>query len=189
MHGENLIPQITKRECNILVVLLPVSQAHLSTSHWVLISQLSYVEYFLALYLHANTKADWALHSIFIFQWNFNCVYYYILTIFHYLEFQIPTQSTFKWCHVHCPVPVCSLNGTYSLLPILIIFNSIITITFSQFNRVNISDADIAFWSSKGVLPSLTIDKIRDVARVFVNGKLAGINFNFLIFMKKMLCI
>uniref|UniRef100_A0A0E0MLX9 Beta-galactosidase n=1 Tax=Oryza punctata TaxID=4537 RepID=A0A0E0MLX9_ORYPU len=40
--------------------------------------------------------------------------------------------------------------------------------------RVNISDADIAFWSSKGVLPSLTIDKIRDVARVFVNGKLAG---------------
>lgn len=64
----------------------------------------------------------------FIFQWNFNCVYYYILTIFHYLEFQIPTQSTFKWCHVHCPVPVCSLNGTYSLLTILIIFNSIITI-------------------------------------------------------------
>ncbi|GJN13371.1 hypothetical protein PR202_gb00065 [Eleusine coracana subsp. coracana] len=41
-------------------------------------------------------------------------------------------------------------------------------------SRVNISDEDVAFWSSKGVLPSLTIDQIRDVARVFVNGKLAG---------------
>ncbi|KAG8048450.1 hypothetical protein GUJ93_ZPchr0009g1307 [Zizania palustris] len=40
--------------------------------------------------------------------------------------------------------------------------------------RVNISDSDVALWSSKGVLPSLTIDQIRDVARVFVNGKLAG---------------
>ncbi|XP_062204504.1 beta-galactosidase 15 isoform X1 [Phragmites australis] len=39
---------------------------------------------------------------------------------------------------------------------------------------VNISDEDVAFWSSKGVLPTLTIDKIRDVARVFANGKLAG---------------
>lgn len=44
------------------------------------------------------------------------------------------------------------------------------------FIRVNISDEDVAFWSSKGVLPSLTIDQIRDVARVFVNGKLAGIH-------------
>ncbi|TVU50514.1 hypothetical protein EJB05_01887 [Eragrostis curvula] len=40
--------------------------------------------------------------------------------------------------------------------------------------RVKISDEDVALWGSKGVLPSLTIDQIRDVARVFVNGKLAG---------------
>jgi len=39
---------------------------------------------------------------------------------------------------------------------------------------VNISDEDVAYWNSKGVLPSLAIDQIRDVARVFVNGKLAG---------------
>uniref|UniRef100_A0A0E0J9N6 Beta-galactosidase n=1 Tax=Oryza nivara TaxID=4536 RepID=A0A0E0J9N6_ORYNI len=39
---------------------------------------------------------------------------------------------------------------------------------------LSLTSGDIAFWSSKGVLPSLTIDKIRDVARVFVNGKLAG---------------
>ncbi|VAI15932.1 unnamed protein product [Triticum turgidum subsp. durum] len=39
---------------------------------------------------------------------------------------------------------------------------------------VNISDEDVGFWSSKGVLPALKIDRIRDVARVFVNGELAG---------------
>ncbi|EMS56907.1 Beta-galactosidase 15 [Triticum urartu] len=39
---------------------------------------------------------------------------------------------------------------------------------------VNISDEDVGFWSSKGVLPALKIDQIRDVARVFVNGELAG---------------
>jgi hypothetical protein len=33
----------------------------------------------------------------------------------------------------------------------------------------------VAFWSSKGVHPLLTIEKIRDVVRVFVNGKLTGI--------------
>uniref|UniRef100_M8BJ62 beta-galactosidase n=1 Tax=Aegilops tauschii TaxID=37682 RepID=M8BJ62_AEGTA len=39
---------------------------------------------------------------------------------------------------------------------------------------VNISDEDVRFWSSKGDLPALKIDQIRDVARVFVNGELAG---------------
>ena len=40
---------------------------------------------------------------------------------------------------------------------------------------MNISEEDVLYWNSKGFLPSLTIDQIRDVARVFVNGKLAGI--------------
>ncbi|RCV18459.1 hypothetical protein SETIT_3G302400v2 [Setaria italica] len=44
----------------------------------------------------------------------------------------------------------------------------------SYTTSVNISDEDVAYWNSKGVLPSITIDQIRDVARVFVNGKLAG---------------
>ncbi|KAJ1265263.1 hypothetical protein BS78_08G064900 [Paspalum vaginatum] len=44
----------------------------------------------------------------------------------------------------------------------------------SYTTSVNISDEDVAYWNSKGVLPSVTIDQIRDVARVFVNGKLAG---------------
>lgn len=44
----------------------------------------------------------------------------------------------------------------------------------SYTTRVNISEEDVLYWNSKGFLPSLSIDQIRDVARVFVNGKLAG---------------
>ncbi|WOK97445.1 beta-galactosidase 15 isoform X1 [Canna indica] len=40
--------------------------------------------------------------------------------------------------------------------------------------RVNISDEDIAFWEEKGVLPVLTINKTRDVVRIFVNGHLSA---------------
>lgn len=43
--------------------------------------------------------------------------------------------------------------------------------------RVNVSDEDIAFWEEKGILPSLTINKTRDVVRVFVNGHLSGSKF------------
>ncbi|XP_072963925.1 beta-galactosidase 15 isoform X2 [Typha angustifolia] len=39
---------------------------------------------------------------------------------------------------------------------------------------IDISDEDIAFWEGKGALPLLTINKTRDVARVFVNGDLSG---------------
>jgi hypothetical protein len=46
---------------------------------------------------------------------------------------------------------------------------------------VNISDEDVAYWNSEGVLPSITIDQIRDVAHVFVNGKLAGIYLQFIV--------
>ena len=53
--------------------------------------------------------------------------------------------------------------------------------THIWFDSVNISDEDVAYWNSKGVLPSLTIDQIRDVARVFVNGKLAGIYLQFIV--------
>ncbi|XP_020247080.1 beta-galactosidase 15 isoform X3 [Asparagus officinalis] len=40
--------------------------------------------------------------------------------------------------------------------------------------RVHVSDEDISFWEEKGLLPSITIDSIRDVVRIFVNGRLAG---------------
>ena len=41
-------------------------------------------------------------------------------------------------------------------------------------NRVNISEEDISFLEKSQNLPSLEIDKIRDVVRVFVNGELEG---------------
>nr|XP_029122288.1 beta-galactosidase 15 isoform X2 [Elaeis guineensis] len=43
--------------------------------------------------------------------------------------------------------------------------------------RINVSDEDIAFWEEMDVLPLLTIDKTRDVVRVFVNGQLSGSKF------------
>jgi hypothetical protein len=49
-------------------------------------------------------------------------------------------------------------------------------IYYFEYNSINISDEDIALWSSKEVSPALTIGQIRDVARLFINGKLAGIH-------------
>ncbi|XP_038989755.1 beta-galactosidase 15 isoform X2 [Phoenix dactylifera] len=43
--------------------------------------------------------------------------------------------------------------------------------------RINVSDEDIAFWEEMDFLPSLTINKTRDVVRVFVNGHLSGSKF------------
>ncbi|KAL4643890.1 hypothetical protein ACB092_02G123900 [Castanea dentata] len=40
--------------------------------------------------------------------------------------------------------------------------------------RIYVSDDDIAFWEEKEVRPTLTIDSMRDVLRVFINGKLIG---------------
>ncbi|CAA6664073.1 unnamed protein product [Spirodela intermedia] len=40
--------------------------------------------------------------------------------------------------------------------------------------RINISAEDISFWEATHTLPSIFIDQVRDVARIFVNGQLAG---------------
>lgn len=42
-------------------------------------------------------------------------------------------------------------------------------------SRVNITEEDIAFWKENGISPVLTIEKTRDVVRIFVNGRLSGI--------------
>uniref|UniRef100_A0A0E0J9N5 Beta-galactosidase n=2 Tax=Oryza nivara TaxID=4536 RepID=A0A0E0J9N5_ORYNI len=80
--------------------------------------------------------------------------------------------------HLHLEVRISQVLGGLPKRLLGILEHLNVTKDISDYlwytTRVNISDADIAFWSSKGVLPSLTIDKIRDVARVFVNGKLAG---------------
>lgn len=40
--------------------------------------------------------------------------------------------------------------------------------------RIYVSDEDIAFWEEHGTSPEVTIDSMRDVLRVFVNGQLQG---------------
>ncbi|PKA57733.1 Beta-galactosidase 9 [Apostasia shenzhenica] len=40
--------------------------------------------------------------------------------------------------------------------------------------RINVSEEDITYWKEKGILPNLTINSIRDVVRVFLNGHLIG---------------
>ncbi|KAJ4954849.1 hypothetical protein NE237_011632 [Protea cynaroides] len=40
--------------------------------------------------------------------------------------------------------------------------------------RIHISDDDISYWKENEVSPSLIIDGMRDVVRIFINGKLAG---------------
>lgn len=42
-------------------------------------------------------------------------------------------------------------------------------------HRVHISDDDIAFWEDNNVSPSITIDSMRDLVRIFINGQLTGI--------------
>lgn len=40
--------------------------------------------------------------------------------------------------------------------------------------RIYVSDGDILFWKENAVNPKLTIDSVRDVLLVFVNGQLIG---------------
>ncbi|KAI4345367.1 hypothetical protein L6164_012497 [Bauhinia variegata] len=40
--------------------------------------------------------------------------------------------------------------------------------------RIYVSDADILFWEENNIHPLLKIDSIRDILRIFVNGKLIG---------------
>ncbi|KAG7028750.1 Beta-galactosidase 9 [Cucurbita argyrosperma subsp. argyrosperma] len=42
------------------------------------------------------------------------------------------------------------------------------------FTRIHVSSDDISFWKESNVIPTVTIDSVRDVFRVLVNGKIAG---------------
>uniref|UniRef100_A0A6M2ELT5 Beta-galactosidase n=1 Tax=Populus davidiana TaxID=266767 RepID=A0A6M2ELT5_9ROSI len=42
------------------------------------------------------------------------------------------------------------------------------------FTRIYVSDDDIAFWEKNKVNPAVSIDSMRDVLRVFINGQLTG---------------
>lgn len=40
--------------------------------------------------------------------------------------------------------------------------------------RIFVSDDDISFWEESKISPAITIESMRDVLRVFVNGQLTG---------------
>ncbi|CAI0380296.1 unnamed protein product, partial [Linum tenue] len=42
------------------------------------------------------------------------------------------------------------------------------------FTRLYVSDDDVAFWAENQVTPAITIDSMRDVLRIFINGQLTG---------------
>ena len=41
--------------------------------------------------------------------------------------------------------------------------------------RINVSAEDISFWEENQVSPTLSIDSMRDILHIFVNGQLIGI--------------
>ncbi|KAI4385748.1 hypothetical protein MLD38_003741 [Melastoma candidum] len=45
------------------------------------------------------------------------------------------------------------------------------------FTRVYVSDDDVEYWEEKGIRPTVLINSIRDLARVYVNGGLSAVTF------------
>ena len=43
--------------------------------------------------------------------------------------------------------------------------------------RINVTAEDISFWEENQISPALSIDSMRDILRIFVNGQLIGIFF------------
>lgn len=50
--------------------------------------------------------------------------------------------------------------------------------------RIHVSDDDVAFWEANKISPTIKIDSMRDVFRVFVNGQLAGTSLMFIRFLQ-----
>ena len=44
-----------------------------------------------------------------------------------------------------------------------------------KYHRIVISDDEISFWEENEVSPELSIDSMRDVVHIFINGELSGI--------------
>lgn len=64
-------------------------------------------------------------------------------------------------------LPCSTLEGALNFLNCIINISSIKC-------RVYVSDEDITHWKENAVSPSLRIDSMRDVVRIFINGKLIG---------------
>ncbi|KAH9616803.1 hypothetical protein KSS87_021145 [Heliosperma pusillum] len=86
-----------------------------------------------------------------------------------------PSLISRNWMRVDESVGVW-INGSFTVHGILEHLN--VTKDSSDylwhFTRIYISADDISFWKRSGVSPALTIDSMRDVVHIFVNGQLAG---------------
>ncbi|KAK4749604.1 hypothetical protein SAY87_027053 [Trapa incisa] len=87
------------------------------------------------------------------------------------------TQAYFSqsWMGLTEPINLWS-NDTFTVQGILEHLN--VTKDHSDylwyFTRIHISGDDVAFWEENKISPTIEIDSMRDVFRVFVNGQLAG---------------
>ncbi|XP_020534473.1 beta-galactosidase 9 isoform X3 [Jatropha curcas] len=83
--------------------------------------------------------------------------------------------TTTSWMTIKEPISIWSENN-FTVQGILEHLN--VTKDHSDylwyFTRIYVSDDDIALWEENKVLPSVTIDSMRDVLRVFINGQLTG---------------
>ncbi|KAH9680708.1 Beta-galactosidase 9 [Citrus sinensis] len=85
-------------------------------------------------------------------------------------------SSTSKsWMTVKEPIGVWSENN-FTVQGILEHLN--VTKDYSDYlwhiTQIYVSDDDISFWKTNEVRPTVTIDSMRDVLRVFINGQLTG---------------
>uniref|UniRef100_A0A803Q723 Beta-galactosidase n=1 Tax=Cannabis sativa TaxID=3483 RepID=A0A803Q723_CANSA len=82
---------------------------------------------------------------------------------------------TKSWMTVKEPIGIWS-NDSFTVQGILEHLN--VTKDYSDYlwyiSRIYISDEDISFWEENNISPAVKIDSMRDVLRVFVNGKLEG---------------
>lgn len=80
-----------------------------------------------------------------------------------------------SWMTVKEPISIWSDNS-FTVLGILEHLN--VTKDKSDYlwlmTRIYVSEDDISFWRETGVSPAVSIDSMRDVLRVFVNGQLTG---------------
>ncbi|XP_057749485.1 beta-galactosidase 9 [Arachis stenosperma] len=84
-------------------------------------------------------------------------------------------RSSSSWVTAKEPIRVWS-NSSFTVQGILEHLN--VTKDQSDYlwysTRIYVSDSDILFWKENDVTPKLTIDGIRDILRVFINGQLIG---------------
>ncbi|XVF37956.1 hypothetical protein REPUB_Repub20aG0056100 [Reevesia pubescens] len=80
-----------------------------------------------------------------------------------------------SWMSVNEPVGIWSVNNfTFKCMLEHLNVTKDKSDYLWRMTRIYVSDEDIAFWEENQVSPTLVIDSMRDVLRVFINGELIG---------------